>query len=72
MGARPSLLASRASQRDLASKKLEDELARAQDIAAAAWVAGLAIASEVVQGVNTAAVIFAFQRTSGTLRQTST
>ena len=42
-----------------------DEEARAQDLAAAGWVAGLALASEVVQYVNTAAVVFAFQRTTG-------
>jgi len=47
----------------LASKR--DEQARAQDLAAAGWVAGLALASEVVQYVNTAAVIWAFQRTTG-------
>ena len=45
------------------SRKEED--ARAQDLAAAAWVGGLALASEVMQFVNTAAVIFAFQRLTG-------
>lgn len=43
----------------------KEQDARAQDLAAAAWVGGLALASEVMQFVNTAAVIFAFQRLTG-------
>lgn len=46
------------------SRKQQEE-ARNQDIAAAAWVGGLALASEVMQFVNTAAVVFVFQRMTG-------
>ena len=49
----------------MAALSRKEQEARAQDLAAAAWVGGLALASEVMQFVNTAAVIFAFQRLTG-------
>jgi len=54
--ARPTLLATCSKQ---------EQEARTQDLAAAAWVGGLALASEVMQFVNTGLVIFAFQRLTG-------
>ncbi|KAL1521137.1 hypothetical protein AB1Y20_022691 [Prymnesium parvum] len=49
----------------LAALSRKQSEARAEDLAAAAWVGGLALASEVMQFVNTAAVVFAFQRLTG-------
>jgi len=49
----------------VAALSRKEQEARAQDLAAAAWVGGLALASEVMQFVNTGLVIFAFQRLTG-------